>query len=82
MRNNNDLFTYTLRELEKKGQLELSLHFQHQRMMETLNQKAELERIKQEIIEEVLSRISIMIHTGEAIKKIEALNKAIKQLER
>lgn len=82
MRNNNDLFTYTLRELEKKGQLELSLHFQHQRMIETLNQKAELEKLKQEIVEEVLSRISIMFETGEAIKKIDALNKAIQQLER
>ncbi len=82
MLNNNDLYMYTLRELEKKGQLELSLHFQHQRMMETLNQKADLEKMKQEIIEEVLSRISIMVHTGEAIKKIDALNKAIQQLER
>ena len=30
--------------------------------------------------EEVLSRISIMFETGEAIKEINALNKAIEQL--
>ena len=82
MRNNDDLFRYTLRELEKKGQSELSLHFQHQRMIEAFNQKAELEKLKKEIVEEVLSRISIIFETGDAIKKIDALNKAIKQLER
>lgn len=82
MRNNDDLFRYTLRELEKKGQTELALHFQHQRMIETFNQKSELEKMKNDIIAEVLSRISIMFETGEAIKKIDALNKAIQQLER
>ena len=38
--------------------------------------------MKKEIIEEVLSRISIMFETGEAIKEINALNKAIEQLAR
>ena len=80
LRKNDDLFNYTLRELEKKGQLELSLHFQRQRMLEQYNQKKELERMKQEIVNEVLSRISIMFSTGEAMNKIKGLNEAIEQL--
>ena len=40
------------------------------------------EQLKKEIIEEVLSRISIMFETGEAIKEINTLNKAIEQLAR
>lgn len=80
MRYRDDLFEYTLRELEKKGQTELYLHFHHQRMLEQFNQKQERERMKNEIIEEVLSRISIMFETGEAMQKIKSLNKAIEQL--
>lgn len=80
MRKNDDIFTYTLRELEKKGQMELALHFQHQRMLEQYNQQKELERMKLEIVNEVLSRISIMFSTGEAMNKIKGLNEAIEQL--
>ena len=35
---------------------------------------------EKEIVEEVLSRLSIMFETGEAIREINALNKAIEQL--
>ena len=38
------------------------------------------EQMKQDIIEDVLSYISIMIENGEAIQKINGLNNAIKQL--
>lgn len=82
MKKNDDLFTYTLRELEKKGQMELALQFQHQRMIEQQNQQKELERIKQEIVNEVLSRISIMFSTDEALKQIKGLNETLKQLEK
>ena len=40
----------------------------------------EMERMKKEITEDVLSRISIMFETGEALEKVNALNKAINQL--
>lgn len=36
--------------------------------------------MKKEIVEEVLSRISILFETGEAIKQIDGLKKAIDQL--
>ena len=54
----------------------------HARMRERLNKQQEREQLKKEITEDVLSRISIMFETGEAIKEINALNKAIEQLAR
>ena len=54
----------------------------HARMRERLNKQQERDQLKKEITEDVLSRISIMFETGEAIKEINALNKAIEQLAR
>ena len=52
----------------------------HARTREQYNKQREREQLKKEIIEAVLSRLSIMFETGEAIKEINALNKAIEQL--
>ena len=52
----------------------------HARMIERYNKQQEREQMKKEIVEEVLSRLSIMFETGEAIREINALNKAIEQL--
>ncbi len=54
----------------------------HARMRERLYKQQEREQLKKEITEDVLSRISIMFETGEALKEINALNKAIEQLAR
>ena len=54
----------------------------HARMRERLYRQQEREQLKKEITEDVLSRISIMFETGEAIKEINALNRAIEQLAR
>lgn len=54
----------------------------HARMRERLYKQQEREQLKKEITEDVLSRISIMFETGEAIKKINSLNEAIEQLAR
>ena len=54
----------------------------HARMRERLYRQQEREQLKKEITEDVLFRISIMFETGEAIKEISALNKAIEQLAR
>ena len=49
-------------------------------MIKEYNRKREKEQMKQDIIEDVLSYISIMIENGEAIQKINGLNNAIIQL--
>ena len=58
------------------------MNIAHAKMLDRFNREREREQLKKEIIEEVLSRISIMFETGEAIKEINALNKAIEQLAR
>lgn len=58
----------------------LVMNIVHARMIERYNKQQEREQIKKEIVEEVLSRLSIMFETGEAIREINALNKAIEQL--
>ena len=58
------------------------MNIAHAKMSERFYKEREKEQLKKEIIEEVLSRISIMFETGEAIKEINALNKAIEQLAR
>ena len=58
----------------------LVMNIVHARMIERYNKQQEREQIKKEIVEEVLSRLSIMFETGEAIREITALNKAIEQL--
>lgn len=80
MRNKNDLFNYTLRELEKKGQHELAMYFQRQLFLGQAIQKQEMERMKQEIVEEVLARLSIMFETGTALNEIKSLNNALNSL--
>ena len=58
----------------------LVMNIVHARMVERYNKQQEREQMKKEIVEEVLSRLSIMFETGEAIREINALNKAIEQL--
>ena len=80
MRNKDDFFNYTLRELEKKGQHELAMYFQRQQFLGQAIQKQEMERMKQEIVEEVLARLSIMFETGTALNEIKSLDKALNSL--
>lgn len=56
------------------------MNIAHARMRERFNKEREREQLKKEIIEDVLSHLSIMFETGEAIREINALNKAIEQL--
>ena len=58
----------------------LVMNIVHARMIERYNKQQEREQMKKENVEEELSRLSIMFETGEAIREITALNKAIEQL--
>lgn len=49
-------------------------------MIDEEKHRREMEQMKQEIIDEVMSRISILFETGEAINQIDGLKKAIDQL--
>lgn len=58
----------------------LAMSISQTKIIERYNKQQEREQLKKEITEDVLSRISIMFETGEALNKINALNKAINQL--
>ena len=76
------MFDYFINGLDSKMQATLNMMYMNSMRIDEMNHRREMEQMKQEIIEEVLSRISIMSETGEAIKEINALNKAIEQLGR
>ena len=78
----DDLFRNMISGFESNLQAQLNYQYTHNKMLNELERRQEIERMKKEIVEEVLSRISIMFETGEAIQKINALNKAIEQLEK
>ena len=76
------MFDYFINGLDSKMQATLNMMYMNSMRIDEMNHRREMEQMKKEIIEEVLSRISIMFETGEAIKEINALNKAIEQLGR
>ena len=59
-------------------QAELSLMFAHNRMMDEINHRREMEQMKREITEEVMSRISIWIEK-EAIEQLRDLLNSLGQ---
>ena len=58
---NKDFFQYFIDGLNKSGQYALSLHFQKQMMMEQFAHSKEMQKMKEEITNDVLNRISITI---------------------
>ena len=75
-----DLFRHFISGMDEKMQAQLNHMYARNSLFNEIERRQEIERMKKEITEDVLSRISIMFKTGEAIKKINALNKAIEQL--
>ena len=64
-----DHFRHFISGMDQKMQAELSLMFTHNRMVDEINRRREMEMLKQEITEEVMSRISIYIDK-EAIEQL------------
>ncbi len=79
-RQDEDFFRHLISGMDSKLQTELNWMYAHKRMRDDWERKHEMERMKNEIVNEVLSRISIMFETGEAMQKIKSLNQTIEQL--
>ena len=75
-----DLFRHFISGMDEKMQAQLNHMYARNSLFNEIERRQEMERMKKEITEDVLSRISIMFETGEALNKINALNKAIEQL--
>ena len=56
--------------------------YTHSQMINDLNHKREMEQMKKEIADDVLSRISATVDVSEIIEQIEELRRAIDSLGR
>ena len=55
------MMNYFVKSLNEKGQYALSLHFQTQMMLEEFRRSKEMQKIKDEITNDVMNRISVNI---------------------
>ena len=75
-RQNQDLFNHFVRGLDSKMQAQLNYMFAHNQQQNESERRREMEQMKREITDDVLSRISIQIEQT----AFEAINKAINRL--
>ncbi len=68
-RREEDMFRYFISGLDQKMQAQLSLMFAHSKIMAGEEHRREMEQMKREITEDVLSRISIRLE-DEALKQL------------
>ena len=71
-RREEDMFRYFISGMDQKMQAQLNLMFAHNKLMAGEEHRREMEQMKREIIEEVMSRISIWIEK-EAIEQLRDL---------
>lgn len=77
-RRDEDMFRYFISGLDKKMQAELSLMFARNSIMEREEHRREMEQMKREITEDVMSRISIWIDK-EAIEQLRVMLNSLGQ---
>ena len=74
------MFNTLLRAIEKTGDTMLAYQFQKDMMYDEIRQRAEREKMIDEIAQRVLSRISATVDVSEIIKSIDDLNDRINRL--
>lgn len=77
-----NLFDALIRNFDSQTRIQLKSMYCANRILKNNTHRQEIEQLKKEIVEEVLSRISVNADTSKAIKEIKSLNDAIKQLGR
>ena len=81
-RQNDILFDSLISGLDKSLQATIKMMYTHSQMINDLNHKREMEQMKKEIADDVLSRISATVDVSEIIEQIEELRRAIDSLGR
>lgn len=76
----NNMFNTLLNAIEKTGDTMLAYQFQKDMMYDEIRQRAEREKMIDEIAQRVLSRISATVDVSEIIKSIDDLNDRINRL--
>lgn len=72
MRNQDSMFDLMLKAMENTGDIMLRYQFQKEMMKNSFLDRQEREKLKEEIVQEVLTRISIVLE-DEAIKKLDEM---------
>lgn len=72
MRNQDSMFELMLKAMENTGDIMLRYQFQKEMMKNSFLDRQEREKLKEEIVQEVLARISIVLE-DEAIKELEKM---------
>ncbi len=68
-RRDEDMFRYFISGMDQKMQAQLNLMFAHNKLMAGEEHRREMEQMKREITEDVMSRISIRLE-DEALKQL------------
>ena len=77
-RREEDMFRYFISGLDQKMQAQLNLMFAHNKIMAGEEHRREMEQMKREITEDVLSRISIRLE-DEALKQLRDMLNSLGQ---
>lgn len=75
-----EMFRYFISGMDQKMQAQLSLMFAHNKIMAEEEHRREMEQMKEEIVQEVLSRISATVDVTEIFDAIDGLNEKIESL--
>ena len=78
--NNNSMFESFIQGLDKNLQAQLSYYFRKQMILEDFAKSKEMQKMKAEIIDEVLQRISLTTNADEIISQIKDLQKGLDDL--
>lgn len=76
------MFSYLISGFEKSMQATLNMMYAHSNMIDELNHRLEMEQMKKEIADDVISRISATVDVSEIFEAIDGLNDKINSLGR
>ena len=74
------MFNYFISGLDQKMQATLAMMYHRSRQIDEANHRREMELMKREIIDYVMSNISATLDVSEIIQEIEELRRAIEAL--
>lgn len=74
------LFDHFIKGMEKEMQATLKLMYLNSCQIDEANHRREMEQMKEEIVQEVLSRISATVDVTEIFDAIDGLNEKIESL--
>ena len=76
------MFSYLISGFEKSMQATLNMMYAHSNMIDELNHRREMEQMKKEIADDVISRISATVDVSEIFEAIDGLNDKINSIGR